>query len=199
MIVRVDPVFYGDSGSTFGRACEAARAEKATFVVFNGAVYYAESGYPVPLPQIKKDQPVSQHYIGIKQVFAYPEARNGVDGYHVVYDYGTPLAYHSWSPKDKFEAAYLPMGHDNDGSRISPEMVASLIDFHPPYTHGEKTTVVGATLKTGGFEMLESSSCVDPRNYSEAIGSDVCRRRIEDRVWHLLGFALQWARRGLQK
>ena len=142
---------------------------------------------------------MSQYYVGVKQVFAWPEPKDGKPGYHVVYDYGTAAEYHSWSPADKFEAAYLPMGHANDGSKVTQEMVDGVIDFHPPYTHGEKTTVVGATARTGGFEMLEASACVDPKNYSESIGGDICRQRVRDRVWHLLGFVLQWARRGITK
>jgi len=141
---------------------------------------------------------LSQHYIGVKQVFAYPQPRAGEDGYTVIYDYGTPEEYRSWSPKAKFERAYLPMGHDADGSKVTPIMVDSVLRFAPPSTHGEKTTVVGATLAAGDFEMVDSSSCVDPKNYSEDVGAAICRKRLEDRTWHLLGFVLAWARAGLK-
>lgn len=64
---------------------------------------------------------MSKYYIGTKQIFAYPEIRgnertvdgetvaNPEDGYHVVYSKDTPDEYHSWSPKDVFEAAYQPL------------------------------------------------------------------------------------------
>ena len=140
---------------------------------------------------------MSQFYVGVKQVFAYPEERDGKPGYHIVYDYQTPQEYHSWSPADKFESAYLPMGESNDGSKITHDMVSGFVDFQPTYTHGTKTTVVAANMKNG-FEVVESSSCVDVKNYSEEIGGEICRERITDQVWHLLGFVLQWARNGIK-
>lgn len=50
---------------------------------------------------------MTQHYIGTKQIEAWPQEKDGQPGYAVKYADG----YTSWSPKDVFEAAYLPMGH----------------------------------------------------------------------------------------
>ncbi|WP_104655076.1 crAss001_48 related protein [Ralstonia insidiosa] len=50
---------------------------------------------------------MTQHYIGTKQIEAWPDTKDGKDGYAVKYADG----YTSWSPKDVFEAAYLPIGH----------------------------------------------------------------------------------------
>lgn len=55
---------------------------------------------------------------------------------------------------------------------------------------GEKTTVVCATLPSG-FEIVESSSCVDPANYDHEIGKQICMKRIEDKMWMLEGYCLQ--------
>lgn len=148
---------------------------------------------------------MSQYYIGVKQVFAYPEMKGDTPGYHVVYDYDTPREYHSWSPKDVFESAYLPMGEANDGSKITQEMVdgftkvVGLENFDMPdggRGADPKMTVLFVELKNGTL-YAESSACVDPKNYSEEIGREVCLKRAKERVWHLLGFALQWARKGL--
>lgn len=46
-------------------------------------------------------------YIGTKQVTAWPEVKDGKEGYAVKYADG----YISWSPKDVFEAAYINIGH----------------------------------------------------------------------------------------
>jgi hypothetical protein len=54
---------------------------------------------------------------------------------------------------------------------------------------GEKTCVLHVTL-ANGFEMVESSSCVDPANYDEEIGLGICRKRITDRLWLLEGWRL---------
>lgn len=45
-------------------------------------------------------------YVGIKSIEAEPQARDGKDGYKVVYEDG----YESWSPKDVFEKAYHESG-----------------------------------------------------------------------------------------
>lgn len=138
---------------------------------------------------------MSQYYVGIKQVFAWPEERDGKPGYAVVYRHGQHDAYQSWSPKDEFERFYLPQG--NDPTRVTQAMVDGFIgDATHPATVGGKMTVLNVELKNGTV-FAESSACVDPKNYDEKLGASICMTRVKDRVWHLLGFALQWARRGL--
>lgn len=50
---------------------------------------------------------MTQEYIGVKQVTAWPQDKDGQPGYAVKYADG----YISWSPKDVFEAAYISIGH----------------------------------------------------------------------------------------
>jgi len=57
-------------------------------------------------------------------------------------------------------------------------------------TFGQKTTVVVLTL-ANGFVLVESSSCVDPENYSLEVGKSICMGRLKDRVWELEGYLLQ--------
>lgn len=42
-----------------------------------------------------------------------------------------------------------------------------------------------------GFVIRESTTCVDPANYSEEIGKQICLGRIENKIWEYLGFLLQ--------
>lgn len=56
---------------------------------------------------------------------------------------------------------------------------------------GAKTTVVHLTLPNG-FEIVESSACVDPANYDHDIGVVVCMGRLVNRVWQLEGYRLQY-------
>lgn len=51
-------------------------------------------------------------------------------------------------------------------------------------------TFVEVRMKNG-FTIRESTTCVDPANYDENIGKEICLKRIEDKVWLLLGYALQ--------
>ena len=50
-------------------------------------------------------------------------------------------------------------------------------------------TYVEVRMKNG-FTVRETTTCVDPANYSEEIGKEICLKRIEDKVWMLLGFEL---------
>lgn len=131
-------------------------------------------------------------YIGVKRIEAYPEDRDGKPGYAVIY----PDDYKSWSPKDVFEAAYFPIEKANS---LTPNDIDNMFDAGKVFitTIGEKTTLVHVVLPTG-FEMVEASACVDPRNYSEEYGAEICMGKVRYRLWDLMGFVLQWAHKGLK-
>ena len=63
-------------------------------------------------------------------------------------------------------------------------IVRTLQDFEKPCTY------VTVRMKNG-FTLRESTTCVDPANYDEEIGKKICLEKIEDKVWFLLGYALQ--------
>ncbi len=56
--------------------------------------------------------------------------------------------------------------------------------------YGPKTTVLMATLPNG-FVIVESSSCVDPTNFSMKIGEKVCMDKLVNKIWELEGYKLQ--------
>lgn len=56
--------------------------------------------------------------------------------------------------------------------------------------YGDKTTVLKATLPNG-FVIVESSSCVDPKNFDMAIGEKSCMEKLENKIWELEGYILQ--------
>lgn len=135
-------------------------------------------------------------YIGTKMIDAEPVKKNGIEGYKVKYRDG----YESWSPKDVFEDAYLKLTDNpelSSGISIGQEMVDDFIAFYEVYTLGENTTVVRCVLRNR-FVIVESSSCVDPANYSEEIGTEICLAKIKDKIWELLGFLLQTAVNGVR-
>lgn len=53
-----------------------------------------------------------------------------------------------------------------------------------------KCTVVTAELPNG-FILVEDSACVDPANYNEETGKEICLQRIRNKVWELEGYKLQ--------
>jgi hypothetical protein len=112
------------------------------------------------------------------------------EGYKVVY----PDGYESWSPKDVFESAYMQVGDD---ITITKENVDNFIACYQDFKLDDKTTIVKAIL-VNGFVIVESSSCVDPANFNQEIGINICLDRIKNRVWELLGFLLQTSVNGIK-
>lgn len=55
---------------------------------------------------------------------------------------------------------------------------------------GEKTTVCLLTLNNG-FEVMGTSACIDPKNYSKAVGEDLAYEKALDKVWELEGYKSQ--------
>lgn len=108
--------------------------------------------------------------------------------------------YISWSPKEVFEKAYLKVDENKNlpsGVSVGAEMVEDFIKDYDVFTKKGKITIVIATLKNG-FTIVESSACVDPANYDEKIGAEICKERIKNQVWNHLGFLLQTAWRGVK-
>lgn len=52
-----------------------------------------------------------------------------------------------------------------------------------------KVTIVSYKLPNG-FVIVEASGAVDPANYDKKIGIEICRKRIENKLWELEGYAL---------
>lgn len=130
-------------------------------------------------------------YVGVKFVEADRQMRNNVEGYRVIY----PDGYESWSPKEVFENAYFQVGGNNT---IQEHNVNDFIQSYDVSQWGNKTTVVHATL-TNGFVITESSSSVDPANFNIDIGASICKEKIQNQVWKMLGFMLQSAMNGVKR
>lgn len=141
---------------------------------------------------------MNRFYIGTKLVEAWPEDKQSpggdepVPGYAVRYSDGSVY----WSPKHAFEAAYLALPEGSDGKSITQETVLSLVSHWSDTKLCNKTTAVTATLRNG-FELTETCACVEASNYDQRVGVEICRTKILDRIWMLLGFSLQTARNGL--
>ena len=151
-------------------------------------------------------------YIGTKLIEAEPLTRGqynerkgiqmdvGPNPYEAGYLVRYADGYESWSPAEAFEKAYLQIDDNQNlpsGVSIGEKMVDEFISHVETHTLGERTTVVCCVLRNG-FEIVESSSCVDPKNYSEEIGHDICMGKIKDKIWELLGFLLQTAWHGIR-
>ena len=75
---------------------------------------------------------------------------------------------------------------------VTPQQIKEIMDatkFDVKTVLG-KCTVVSAQLPNG-FIIVESSACVDPANYDEVLGTEICMKRIENKIWELEGYKLQ--------
>ncbi len=75
---------------------------------------------------------------------------------------------------------------------ITREQIESLLSRSEYVDHrvGVKTTVVCCILPNG-YEIIESSGCVDAASYNHELGVATCKRRLVDQVWKLEGYRLQ--------
>ncbi len=142
--------------------------------------------------KILQAKPMTRGEYNAYRNWTMPKDKNPNDpGYLVKY----PGSYESWSPKEVFESAYFEMG--DDPSTITPDMVDRFADGRIVSDKIDgKTTLLCAESITG-FVQYETSSCVDPENYDEKIGTEICMKRIKDTIWQCLGFVLQWGKCGL--
>lgn len=113
---------------------------------------------------------MGQEYIGTKQVTAWPEMKDTLEGFAVQYADG----YTSWSPKQVFEEAYLPIGQVKE----LPPHVQRVI--------GEKAQLddrlakLSAFLKTSAFKDLTIKSQELLTSQCDAMGvySDLLEQRL---------------------
>ena len=55
----------------------------------------------------------------------------------------------------------------------------------------DKPVTVVTVRMRNGFTIRESTTCVDPDNYDERVGIEICLKKIEEKIWFLLGYELQ--------
>lgn len=117
---------------------------------------------------------------------------NGYDNfkekvYRIFYENG----YVSMLPKNVF----LGNAYEIENNSITPEVVKSFIkntEITTERIYGKLNTVLSYEL-VNGFVGIETSSCVDEKNYSKEIGEQILLERLYDKIWFGLGFALGMA------
>lgn len=113
-------------------------------------------------------------------------------GYEVTY----PDEYKSWCPKEVADNAYFKLDETNNGTLITHNDIVNFVSRYESSTFSEKTTIVNVKTITG-FELIETSSCVDPKNYSKKLGTINALEKANSKIWDYLGFVLQWAKNGI--
>lgn len=98
----------------------------------------------------------------------------------------------------EFEKQALEITEDGKIPNWLVESFVTEWDVKTVYVGFDKkpATQVYATLRNGAV-LGEFTTCVDPANYNEEIGFKICKRKIEDKIWFLLGMMLQSATYGV--
>lgn len=112
-----------------------------------------------------------QEYIGTKQVTAWPELKDGLDGFAVKYADG----YTSWSPKDVFNQAYIGIGQVKELAPHIQRMIGEKAQLD------DRLTKLSAFIKTPGFKELTAKSQELLTAQAGAMGeySDLLEERIQ--------------------
>ena len=82
--------------------------------------------------------------------------------------------------------------YNNNPIGVSTQRVEEVMNHSKVvvYKAFDKCTIVVCQLPSG-FVIVESSSCVDPKNYDEQMGVEICMNRIKDRVFEMEAYKLQ--------
>jgi len=114
---------------------------------------------------------MGQEYIGTKQVTAWPETKDMLDGFAVQYADG----YTSWSPKKVFEEAYLPIGQVKE----LPPHVQRVIGEKAQLD--DRLSKLSAFLQTPAFKDLpaKSQKLMEAQAKTMAEYSEVLKQRLE--------------------
>ena len=130
-------------------------------------------------------------YLGVICVKATPESYYDKPGYNVFYSNG----YRDWLPQEIFESMFLKINKDD---RLTQKDIDNWMGMSIVTTTDadERTTLVKVDMPSGFIEW-EPSSCISAHNYNNTVGKQIALRHIEDRVWKMLGFVLQWGIHGI--
>lgn len=106
-----------------------------------------------------------------------------------------PNGYVSMCPRDTF----LANGYEVKDNKIDIELVKKMVKsckFSTKIMGDCKLVTIMEYELLNGMVGVESSACVDPKNYSAEIGEEILRNRIYEKIWFGLGFCLGLANIG---
>jgi len=130
-------------------------------------------------------------YIGVKQVMAEEDERDGQPGYKVVY----PDGYESWSPKEVFDRAYLEMP-ENMTSEPNYEMINNFISV-ATVVDREDNTILATLILRSGFEQQALGGYDPIDGMTDDEKADYILIKSKEIIWDYLKFVHQWAVKGL--
>jgi hypothetical protein len=129
-----------------------------------------------------------KQFIGTKVISAEPCAKDGKEGYTVVYKDG----YTSWSPKEAFDEAYVAL--DDIPNGVTEEALREkFVSVSCIHIEGTTTTLCNIQMQNG-FVVTGTSGCVDPAAFNAEIGAQVAYQDAFNEAWKLEGYLLRQRR-----
>ena len=121
--------------------------------------------------------------------------RENFDGYGIEFKDGQK----DFLPKENFERSFLLIDEDSE-MVLMTDVLDNMkeVDSKTIEVFGKPMTIVTVRMNNG-FLLTETSTCVNPENYSEEVGVKSCLDKIQDKIWALLGYALQERKSNRQK
>lgn len=108
----------------------------------------------------------------------------------ITFAFGDGFIHKGLMTESEFEEHFKKI--ENKPTTVTEEWVHEIME-NSEYmvdTVFDKCTIVSCRLPNG-FVIVESSACVDPKNYNEEMGSNICLDKIEAKIWELEGYRLQ--------
>lgn len=139
---------------------------------------------------LTKESQMTATYVSVKLITAWPETKDGAEGYAVKYQSG----YMSWCPKDVFEASNLKL---SDAGLVDEAVVESFIKSVTPSVAGDRGAVAVLDTVTG-FDVVKTATCAEAYAFDPVRAQTIATERAKNMLWEFLGFVVQWAKNGLK-
>ena len=115
---------------------------------------------------------MTQHYVGTKIITAWEEEKDGKPGYAVKYADG----YTSWSPKEVFEEAYLPLGNIGHLQSWQQRVIAEQVELSKKIEKLEKALALAVVDNSGFIE----DQLVAMRRYEQILSDRISEWENDD-------------------
>ena len=119
-----------------------------------------------------------------------------ISGNPVVNEDGTVTVSGVTMSSSVFEKQFFNLVKDDN--KITEEDVCNLVEFSNVHKTGETTAVITAKIVTG-FEIVTTSSCVNPEDYDNDLGHKYGLKKVWPALYDFLGFIVQWGKEGVSR
>ena len=121
----------------------------------------------------------------------------------ISFKFGDNFAHMGVMNTAEYESHFEKVKEEEEIPTITEEYIEGIMensDFEA-HTAFDKCTIVTCRLPNG-FVISDYAACVNPENYDENMGIEICRERIKNKIWELEAYRLQqflWEEKTLEE